>query len=302
VNPPHILLMGIATDPHLSAVGDALHQKGLASTIINSRILGHEPISPSSLSNTPGIWNAIWVRYLPPLFPKPGAALSVLGIQKQRAIRSFILQWLKRQSMAGVSVFPRSNEGTYDQFKISDLQLAKSANLNTPITACVSHLQAAQEFIEHQNADLIVKPIIGGQYAEALSQIDLAQWFQDYGPLILQEYIKGPSCRVLFFKGIGMSAFISSDHHEVDWRAATQESSPPMSWFPLQLPDTLTDKLSHFFNLSQLEIASIDMIMSDDQFYFLEANTTPSWLDLPVPFAHKITQHMAQFLYQAAKD
>lgn len=299
---PNVLLIGIATDPHLSAVSDALQNKGVASTMINSRTLGHEPTFPSSMSDTIDKWSAVWVRYLPPLFPNPSATLSVLGIQKQRAIRSFILQWLKRQSMAGVSVFPPLNEGTYDQFKISDLQLAKSANLNTPITACVSHLQAAQEFIEHQSAELIVKPIIGGQYAEALSQIDLAQWFQDYGPLILQEYIKGPSCRVLFFKGIGMSAFISSEHHKVDWRAATQESSPPMRWSPLQLPDTLTDKLSCFFNLSQLDIASIDMIMSDDQFYFLEANTTPSWLDLPVPFADKITQHMAQFLYQAAKN
>jgi len=294
--------MGIATDPHLSAVGDALHQKGLASTIINSRTLGHEPISPSSLSNTPGTWNAIWVRYLPPLFPSSGAALSVLGIQKQRAIRSFVLQWLKRQSMAGVPVFPLLNEGTYDQLKLSDLQLAKDANLNTPITSCVSHLQAAQEFIKNQSAGLIVKPIIGGQYAEALSQINLAEWFQDYGPLILQEYIKGQSCRVLFFKDIGMSAFVSSAHSEVDWRAVSPNSISPVTWSPLQLPNEIIDKLSFFFNLSQLSIASVDMIISNDQFYFLEANTTPSWLDLPAPFAHKITQHMAQFLCQAIKD
>lgn len=295
------LLMGIEQDPHLSDVRHALRDQGAIVEIVNSRTVGQEQLAFKSLNRNIDEWDAIWVRYLPPLYPKSEKQISISSIQKQRAIRSFVLQWLSEQKRSGTTVHPPLSEGTYDQFKITDLQVAQKSGLNTPRTACVMNLADAQDFIAQEKQNIIVKPVIGGQFAQHLTRIQLEHWFNTYGPLTLQQYVKGLSCRILFFKGLGVEAFVSSELNEVDWRAQAQSAHATIEWSPLKLPQALTETLAHFFEESQLSLASIDMILAEEQFYFLEANTTPSWLDLPQIHAQKITQKMADFLCQSVQ-
>lgn len=292
------LLMGIGQDPHLIAVSDALIQRGVSTTTVNSRALHNTYRVFQSIHEETVKWDGIWIRYLPPLYPNKDIPLSISAIQKQRATRSFILQWLRERKRTGTLVLPPLNEGTYDQFKISDLKIAQESGLDTPRTVCVINPIDADNFIAQEQNNVIVKPIIGGQYAQKLSAIHLKKWFEDYGPLTLQETIKGLSCRILFFAGHGLKAFVSSELNEIDWRTQDLHPDSPVRWAPLKLPKEIIQKLARFLESAQLKIASIDMILAGDQFYFLEANTTPSWLDLPSPHAEEITQKMADILCQ----
>ena len=112
--------------------------------------------------------------------------------------------------------------------------------------------------------------------------------------MLLQERIRGRNCRVLFLKKNPLKAFIAPSIETVDWR-----ENKDLLWQSFTLPFKIQTHLEHFFDLAGLSIASVDLILSNDRFYFLEANTTPSWLDLPPADAREQTAHMAQFLIEA---
>ena len=151
-------------------------------------------------------------------------------------------------------------------------------------------MESALNFIRVQSSDLIVKPLIGGAYATILDPKNLEEKFRNWGPLILQERIFGQNCRVLYFKKQPLKAFIAPPLEEVDWRERDS-----LSWQPFELPQDFKTKLLHFFELSKHTMSSADLIVNPDNIYFIEANTTPSWLDLSKQHAAEQTHLVAQF-------
>ena len=284
------LFIGIPDDPHLHDVGDALKRKGCEVTLANSRAFDAEDFAPKTLSQSTPSWDAIWVRYLPPLFPSAKLYFKAQEIQKQRALRSFLLQWLQEQKINSVPVLPQLTDGTYDQYKNNDLNFAKQAGITIPQTRCTLNMESALKFIRVQSNDLIVKPLIGGAYATILDPKSLEDYFRKWGPLILQERIFGQNCRVLYFEKQPLKTFIAPPLEEVDWRERDS-----LSWQPFELPQDFKTKLLHFFELSKHKMSSVDLIVNPDNIYFLEANTTPSWLDLPKEHATEQTHLVAQF-------
>ena len=284
------LFIGIQDDPHLLEVADALKQKGCEVNIANSRAFDTADVAPKTLSQNTPFWNAIWVRYLPPLFPSAKVNFKAQEIQKQRAIRSFLIQWLHEQNTKNVPVFPQLSNGTYDQYKNNDLSYADQAGIITPQTRCTLNMESALSFIKDKRKNLIVKPLIGGAYATDLDLINIEDYFTKWGPLILQERIFGQNCRVLYFEKQPLKAFIAPPLEEVDWRERAS-----LSWEHIELPQKFQNKLFHFFKLSKHTMSSVDLIVNPENIYFLEANTTPSWLDLPTVYAEEQTHLVAQF-------
>ncbi len=288
-----LLFIGIQNDPHLVAIKETLHENGCEVNIVNSRALKTEPFAPQSISDKKNMWDAIWVRYLPPLFPGSSRHFTAQDIQKQRAIRSFLLQWLKEQQRNKVLVFPQLSDGTYDQYKGTDLNFAKQAQIATPKTICALNIECALDFINNQHKEIVVKPIIGGAYTTILAPKTLKEKLAHWGPLILQERITGQNCRVLYFENQPLKAFIAPPLEEIDWRECDN-----VLWQPYELSKNLQLKLLHFFKLGKHTMASVDLIVNSNDSYFLEANTTPSWLDLPQKCAREQTLIVAQFFLQ----
>ena len=202
-------------------------------------------------------------------------------------------QWLHEQQRNKVLVFPQLSDGTYDQYKATDLNFAKQAQIATPKTICPLNIECALDFIKNQHKEIVVKPFIGGAYTTILDPKTLKEKLAHWGPLILQERITGQNCRVLYFENQPLKAFIAPPLEEVDWRECDK-----VIWQPYELSKHLQLKLLRFFKLGKHTMASVDLIVNSNDSYFLEANTTPSWLDLPQKCAKEQTQIVTQFFLQ----
>ena len=217
------------------------------------------------------------IRHLPPLFPGAAQHFKPEEIQKQRALRGYVLQWLAQQIAQDKAVFPRLTEGTFDQYKAIDLHMAKQAKLQTPVSLSTLSMEEALNLINEQGQDLILQPMMGGAAAKHLSEVSLENAFSNYTACTLQEYVRGTNCRVIYFSGLPLKAFIGSNCTAADWRDDTT-----ITWAPYELSAEIQNKLHHFFRLSGHTIASVDLIITR-RMAISEANTTPSWLDFPEP-------------------
>ena len=291
-----ILLCGIADDPHLLCVEEALNQKGTQVVTWNSRDPNiFNQIQLTNIARSRPGWHAIWVRHLPPLFPATAVKNHnhpLQNIRKQRAGRSFFLQWLAQEKEKGTRILPSLNEGSYDQNKGNQLRQAQRAGMITPPSLCTNDEEIAWRFIHERATDCVVKPVIGGAPAEMATRKSVATYLQDCGPVFLQERVRGQACRVLCLNGFCLGAYVLPHSEDVDWRTASFEKA----WEPLELPQAVSEKIHAFTQKQPFEFLGFDFILNENVFVFLEANPSPSWCDLPSWDAKKITTALAQCL------
>ncbi|MBL90663.1 MAG: hypothetical protein CMH56_02485 [Myxococcales bacterium] len=298
----NILLCGLLEDPHLQQVGNALQRSGHAITIWNSR----DPQTIEQLqwnipkNNSVSKWDAIWVRQLPPLFPsahiQSNGLCHVNAIRKQRSLRSFFLQWLIHQQEIGTRLLPRLQEGSYDQNKGHQLQLARRSGLSVPHTYCTNNNAAAMTFTQENETPCIIKPIIGGALAQTADKTNITQMLRDFGPIMVQAHVTGKPCRVLWLDDRCLGAFELPITPTVDWRALFEQPDAMPVWQSIQLSEPTEERLRRFVHGQSCQLLGFDFIRTEDDFVFLEANTAPAWCDLPLEPSQKISEAVAQFL------
>ena len=302
MNKRSILLCGLNDDPHLLQVSEALQKVGQSPTLWNSRNPAHfDSIQWRMNQNKVSpMWDAIWVRHMPPLFPslhvRKNGSCDLNEIRKQRSLRSFFLQWLSHQKEIGVHLLPNFQEGSYDQNKGQQLQLAQTSGLPIPRTCCTNNLDVAMTFIKKEAKPCVVKPLLGGTLTQPANETNIADMLRVFGPVMVQERVHGKPCRVLWLNDRCLGAFELPVGPSVDWRSLFEEPCGIPSWRPVELPVKKQTQLHQFAKGQLCQLLGFDLIHTKDDFVFLEANTSPAWCDLPPDARNNISKAVAQFL------
>ena len=296
-----ILLCGIEDDPHLTGVAQAVEQLGHVAAIWNSRDPNlFQQIEIETPGPTTSAWDAIWVRHLPPLLPQgtaPHAPVPLGHLQKQRALRSFFMQWLLEQKSLGARVWPSLNEGSYDQHKGVQLRLANDVGLKTPRTIVVNRLADALQVSQDPAQELVAKPLIGGAPACLATPQTLEPLLEKFGPVFVQQRVPGTACRVLWCLNQFLGAYRLPETNTIDWRTDPQvSSSTDPLWERIALPPDLHQKIAQLAESQCFELLGIDFMQQGDDFYFLEANPSPAWYDLAATEATRISRSFAELL------
>ena len=297
-----VLLCGLTEDPHLHQVRDVLQLAGHNVTVWNSRdpkVFGQIQWNIQQSDFSPK-WDAVWVRQLPPLFPSDHIQSNVLcrlnAIRKQRSLRSFFLQWLTHQKEIGTRLLPHLQEGSYDQNKGQQLQLAQRSALSVPQTCCANNIAVAMTFVDKSAHPCVIKPIIGGALAQTANETNITHMIRDFGPIMVQEHVFGKPCRVLWLGDHYLGAFELPITPSVDWRAMFKQPGTMPPWQTIHLPEQMQGRLRRFARGQMCQLLGFDLIRTEDDFVFLEANTAPAWCDLPIEASQKISEAVAQFL------
>ena len=155
----HFLFMGMSHDQHLHRVAKCIEQQNGLVQLIDSRQIPNQPDASSlHLGEKDNSWDVIWIRHLPPLFPGAAHHFKPEEIQKQRALRGYVLQWLAQQIAQG-ELFPRLT-GHLRSIQSYRSSYVKQAQLQAPVSLNTLSMEEALNFINEQGQDLILKPMM----------------------------------------------------------------------------------------------------------------------------------------------
>ena len=167
--------------------------------------------------------------------------------------------------------------------KLYQLHIAKKTGLDIPksyIGNCIS------DFVVDKN-NYIVKSLDtalfyeGNQemftYSNVISGTELKQSSIQYAPIILQECIQNKiDIRVTVIGNKVFPVTIKNNNSgiEGDWRKMDKDN---LSYEPINLPDSIIEKILLLMKELRLKFGGIDLMLSDNKYYFVEVNPTGEW-------------------------
>jgi hypothetical protein len=144
---------------------------------------------------------------------------------------------------------------------------------------------------------VVYKPSLGGGpclplNAEARARLDgIAS-----SPVTLQERIAGAAVRATFVDGACASC-VEIPSTELDYRCDPAYREGRLDYLPCVLPDAVLRACSGLLERCALIVAGIDLLRaSDGTWFFLEANPSPTYLDIERRAGHPITRSVADAL------
>lgn len=175
--------------------------------------------------------------------------------------------------------------------KLKQLHVALKSGLTIPETMVSTEKQSIVNFSYKIGGELIFKSIdtqiidIGDKsYASYTALLDKDKIDRmsekQLSPVMIQKRIaKKFEIRVVYIEGFFFAAKIESqldDSTSLDWRKNPLMAQEQISEF--ELPDDIKKKISLLMKSLKLGYGSIDLIVSkEDEYVFLEVNTTGSW-------------------------
>lgn len=206
--------------------------------------------------------------------------------------------WLKIMELNGVRMInPPEENAKY-------LQLYKLMNANLPIpkTCITNSYRELEIFMKSVGETLVYKPLTGGYFCRKFSKEDLlnmeASIFKE--PVIFQEFIEGKDIRVYVLNGKVISAHeIQSNIKKstVDYRTDPLFQNGHLNYKNINLPSKIQSLCIEAVKILGLEFSGLDFkLTSRGDFYLLECNSMPMYLDLEIKNGIKITDYIIDFL------
>lgn len=181
----------------------------------------------------------------------------------------------------------------FHQEKPRQLATVAALGVKIPPTYIGNDPQAVREFCQ-QFADVIFKPVSGGDYArlitaEHLSMAHLRHSLQQ-APVTLQRYIKGTNIRTYVVGEQLYSAEIRSE--QTDFR-----TDGDIQLQVLELPETVRQQALAIKTALGLAWTGIDWRRDEEgHYYFLEANPSPMFANFESYTGLPVAQSLAQLL------
>jgi glutathione synthase/RimK-type ligase-like ATP-grasp enzyme len=167
-----------------------------------------------------------------------------------------------------------------------------------PETLISNDYQAVKKFIQ-QYQDVILKPASGGALTLTPEQINDERLKKVREvPAIFQQRIRGDDIRVIVVNGRVISAAkINVPDDTLDFRGNEQYQQGYISYSEIVLPDKISHLCRQLTQNLGLRIGGIDLKHTkDNQFYFLECNSSPIYLDVEIKLGHPISQTICNAL------
>lgn len=196
-----------------------------------------------------------------------------------------------------------------DPSKARQLLLAAEAGLAVPDTIVTDSRSRLEAFI-NDYPKVICKNIseIGffrfanrgsATYTAVIDKKDLADIPDTFYPSLFQEAIEKQFEIRVFVLGdelYSMAIFSSDDSQtEVDFRRYNYVN--PNRTVPIDLPQTVCEKVKEFMRKAELETGSLDLILSrTGEYYFLEVNPGGQFSMVSIPCNYHLEKKMAEYL------
>ncbi len=221
----------------------------------------------------------------------------------KREHRTFFLAWLSSLVKRGVPVINPPEHMFGQQLKPLELLTARQTGLDTPATLISNDPAAVRDFVAQAQAPVVYKPVSGYGHCKPVTELELTHLSRiQASPVIFQEQVLGTAIRATFVDGQLVSAArLPSD--SLDYRDNANYEAGNQIYEPVILPESLLKACQTYLEQMGLLFAGIDLIETADQRYvFLEANSSPMYLDLEVKTRHPITFELATALLRHAND
>ena len=206
---------------------------------------------------------------------------------------------LHRLEEAGVTVFnpSRSIEKSVDKFYTS--ALLDEEGIKTPKTIVTESFSEAMKGVNELGGDIVVKPLFGslGMGITRISSEDIA--YRVFRALemtksvyYLQEYIHhgGEDIRVFI---IGDEVVASMKRVSENWKTNISIGGKAQSYEPSDEIKNIALKASRKLGL---EYTGVDVMISGDDTYVLELNSTPGWEGLQSVTETDITSRLVEYV------
>ncbi len=216
----------------------------------------------------------------------------------QRDRSDTLLSLLLMYEQAGVPVYNPSSASIISRRKPYQLSILRKTGCPLPETLITNDYQAVKKFIK-KHQDIILKPASGGALTLTPEQIneEILKKVREV-PAIFQQRIRGDDIRVMVLNGKVISAAkINVPDDTLDFRGNEQYQQGYISYSEIQLPDKIKHLCRQLTRNLGLRIGGIDLKHTkDNEFYFLECNSSPIYLDVEIKLGHPISQTICNAL------
>lgn len=306
-------IFGSGNDAQVQAVAAAMHARGCEVALVDTTAIGRGVehtfdgarflVNGQDTSDV-GAWymRHILVPTAPAYQSEDGHRLFrdwYVGYMHQREHSGFQLSWLHALRFVGVPVVNPPEHGGVFQLKTFQLAAAKRLGLDVPKT-CVTNSPARVREFAAAAKDVVFKPSMGGGLceplgAEALARLDSVK----SAPVIFQERVRGTSIRATFV-GSDVLSCVRIPSGELDYRADPVYSSGATQYQETTLPDDVVAKTRALLAACGLLFSGVDFIDTGERLVFLEANSSPIYLDVERKTGAPISDALVRLLLDLA--
>ncbi len=175
------------------------------------------------------------------------------------------------------------------------------ANIPIPKTCITNSPQVIKEFV-NEVGHAVYKPVPGGYFCRRVNQefLDSIDSFIRE-PAIYQEEIDGEDIRVNLLNKKVLSAHIieRSDEQILDYRTDSLYKEGNTRYTPIELPSHVVDFCVKAAEILNLTFTGIDLkVNAKGQYYLIECNSMPAYLDIEFKTGTPITDYIIDYLYE----
>lgn len=309
-------IFGSQRDAQCQAVSAMLRKRGVEVVMVESQglNLGHDAAFTGEdfhyqqqLLHDVGGW---YLRHI--MSPMPPAYAQedqyylfndwFVDYMQRRERFAFQLSWLIAESLRGKPVLNPPEHGSVLQLKPYQLLAARQVGFDTPRTVITNNPDRVRAFAREVDR-VVYKPSMGGglclpldeRARERLDAITMA-------PVTFQEQVVGTSIRATLV-GDDVVSCVKIPTASLDYRDDEAYQSGRQQYEEFALPDQTADKCRQLMRDCGLLFSGIDFIeRADGSLVFLEANSSPIYLDIERKTLVPITDRLVCYLLDLAND
>ncbi|MEW5852555.1 MAG: hypothetical protein AB2A00_27460 [Myxococcota bacterium] len=224
----------------------------------------------------------------------------LVDYMQRRERSAFQLSWLLTLTMQGIPVVNPPEHGSVAQLKALQLAAARKVGLAIPRTLITNDPHAVRQFAKSVG-EVVYKPSMGGGLCKPLTDEDLARLeLITAAPVTFQERVRGTAVRVTAI-GQNLVSCVRIPSEYLDYRADPEYSGGKQVYDLATLPMDIPDKCRALMRECGLLFSGMDFIQRDDgSVVFLEANSSPIYLDVERKTGVPITDELAGYILKLA--
>ena len=220
---------------------------------------------------------------------------QAFGTQRDRS--DTLLSLLLLYEKAGIPMFNPSSASMLSRRKPYQVSILQGLGCTMPTTLVSNDPAAAAAFIDNVG-ECIIKPAAGGSLTLSANKLQLSGQLNQlrYAPAIIQQRIFGVDLRVIVVDG-RVCSVVSVDvlTGSIDFRGEPDYQNGESGYCEVELPTKVQQQCIKAVQKLGLKYSGIDLKhTANDQYYFLECNSSPIYLDVENRMGHPITGHLCK--------
>lgn len=224
------------------------------------------------------------------------------GLQRDRS--DTLLSLLLMYEQLGIPLFNPPSKSMISRRKPYQLSILQQVNCKLPATLVSNNPEAAEQFIDTHGA-CIIKPAAGGSLTLSANELMEANALENLreAPAIIQQRIYGDDLRIIVIDGqISSVAAVNVPADSIDFRGEPVYQTGAVTYTAATLPHEVHQQCIEATQALGLRFAGIDIKRTDNgDYYFLECNSSPIYLDVERKLGHPITQQLGEALVLGVK-